>query len=319
MLHASAARRPRPRLLVIVCAHHAPGLPIDDLSRVLREYAGAAFAAAYDVRVRVETDSEALAPALAAARVPAPDEVRVWSLAELGGDPFHLPRMHREAFLAAADDFDLFIFTEGDILVSAASVALDAARAPELVPRRWSLGFVRAERWGVDNATPISIDNVAPTRDAQVRVAPSGHRYAEPWSPYAAFFIADAAELRAMRDDASRIWWDGFPAFDVRARFSVGYGFKFAGGDGAAYGAVGWRNAVLVPLEDDGSIHPDAIVWHLPRKYALLPVLGGGGLGSVRVADLFQWGDGRFAALQEPLGDLPRAGDGRPVWIGRAA
>lgn len=310
-LHVRAASRPR--LFVVVCAHFEPGMRTDYVTRVLREYAAADFAAAFDVRVRVETDSAALAPALSAAGAPAPDEVHVWSLAELGGDPYNLPRMHREAFAAAADEgaADLFLFTEDDILVTAANVALYVARAPELVPHRWSLGYVRAELWGVDNATGIAIDNVTPTRGARVRAAPSGHLYAEPWSPYAAFYVADATELRAMREDPSDVWWGGFPAFDVRARFSVGYGFKFAGGGGAAFGAVGWRNAVLVPLAGaDGAVHPDAVVWHLPRKYALAPVLGLGGVGSTCVADVLSWAPGELAARTEPLGDLPPAGVG---------
>ena len=176
----------------------------------------------------------------------------------------------------------------------------------ELAARGWAFGWVRAERWSVDNVTAVAIDNIDPVVDARVYRTPAGHAYAEPWSPYAAFYALDAAELRAMIDDPSGVWHGGFPPFLPREKMSIGWSYVYTGGASAPYGATGWRARALVPLTPTGAIHSDAIAWHLPNKYATSATLGFHDLGSVLVSDVFQWGEKGFpSGGGEPLGDLP--------------
>jgi hypothetical protein len=299
----------RPRVLVSIAAFYEPGRPVANLTRLLVEYASAPWAAAFDVRVRVDTTSAALgaalAPALAAARVPAPD-ITVWPLAALGGDPLRLPAMHRAAFAAAASFYDFFVYSEDDMLLPLATFSLYVVRRAALAARGWAFGFVRAEIWSADGATPVAVDNVEPVLDARVFSAPNGALYAEPWSPYAALYALDAAELRGFMADASGVWASGFPPLGARERVAVGYGFKFAGAgfDSAPYGARGWRARVLVPLTRAGAVDPAAVVFHLPSKYATHAPLGFHDVGSVKVADVFNFTGGRVPRA-EALPDWP--------------
>jgi hypothetical protein len=289
-----------PRILVCIAAHWNPGRPTAYLDAVLDNFSK--YAADFNVRIHVDTNSVELRDRLLARE--SPPEVRVWSVLELG-DPLHLPYVHREIVANAADDIDFVIFSEDDILVPFAAFNRYVAHRQELQALGWSYGFVRAELWSVDNKTAISVDNIDPVVDTTVYEAVSGQRYAEPWSPYAAFYVLDASELKNMMDDPSGVWYTGFPPFLPRERMSIGYSYKMTGGRSEPYGAKGWRSRVLVPLSPQGHVHPDAVVWHLPQKYAKSAVLGFHDLGAVRVSDIFKWTAGKPPAIALPLGPLP--------------
>jgi hypothetical protein len=296
---AAATAPSRPRLLVCIASHFAPGRTTAHLERVVAEYVGA-YGARFDVRVHVDTNSDALAPLLARAHPSARVDVRVWTLAELG-DALHLPYVHRHLMQTVADDFDFFVFSEDDVLVPLAAFSRYVAQRVALQARGWAYGWVRAEVWAADNATAIAIDNVDPVVDARVYDAGGGALFAEPWSPYAAVYALDADELRAMIADTSGVWTGGFPPFLPREKMSIGWAFKYTGGAREPYGAKGWRARALVPLTPDGRVHPEAIVWHLPRKYAVSKTLGFHDLGSVKVDDVFQWTRGVGDAVALPF------------------
>lgn len=289
----------RPRLLVCIASHYTAGRTTTHLERVIAEYVGV-YSAQFDVRVHVDTNSDALAPLLARAHPSMRIDVRVWTLNELG-DALHLPYVHRHLMQTVVDDFEYFIFSEDDVLVPLAAFQLYVAHRGALQARGWTYGWVRAELWAVDNATAIAIDNVDPIVDAHVYDAGTGVLFAEPWSPYAAFYALDRGELRAMIVDPSGVWTGGFPPFLPREKMSIGWAFKFTGGAREPYGAKGWRARALVPITADGRVHPDAIVWHLPRKYAVSKTLGFHDLGSIKVADVFQWTHGVGEADALPL------------------
>ena len=297
----AASRTPKPRLLVCIAAHWAPGLTTVHLERVLLEY-GVAFASAFDVRIRIDTDSPALRAAIAHSPAAPFFEIIIWSLAELG-NPMHLPFMHRHHVQSVASEYDFFIFSEDDVLVPLASFLLYVHRRKELQALGWEFGWVRAEVWTADSVTAISVDNIEPVLDASVWETPSGHLYAEPWSPYAAFYALDTEELGKMITDPSRVWWEGFPPFQIREKVSVGYGYKYTGGAAAPFGARGWRSCALVPLTPAGLVEPDAVIWHLPHKYATRPTLGFHDCGAVRVSDVFNWSSHSISS--SPLATFP--------------
>ena len=286
---------PRPRLLVCIASHFTPGKSTTaHLARILRELRER-YARHYEVRVAVDTNSEELAALLPALAAPVPLTSRVWGAAELG-NPLHLPHVHRHHVQQVLGEFDYVLFTEDDVLLPLESFQLYARRQRELWAQGWMFGWVRAELWGGDNTTAISIDNVDPVLDAPLYRAPSGQLYAEPWSPYTAFYVLDAEQAAAMVADASGVWANGFPPFLPRERVSVGYAYVRTGGATAPWGATGWRARALVPLDGAGRVEADAVAWHLPRKYAQSTALWFHDLGSVPVAQLFNW-----------TGGLPRA------------
>jgi hypothetical protein len=263
-----------------------PGQTTAYLDAVLDNFS-VEYKVSFNVRIHVDTNSAELREHLLARSFPPPD-VRVWTLKELG-DPYNLPFMHREVMQNSRDDADFFLFTEDDIFVPLAAFQLYSARREELQVLGWSYGFIRAEKWSIDNVTAIAIDNIDPIVNAHVYETLSGAIYAEPWSPYAAFYVLDKSELTAMIDDPSDVWFGGFPPFLQRERMSVGYAYKKTGGASSPYGATGWRSRALVPLTSEGRVHPDAIVWHLPSKYAKSETLGFHDLGSVKVENVFVW------------------------------
>ena len=290
--HGSPRAPPQPRLLVCIATHYTPGKSTTvHLARILRELRER-YAAHYRVTVAVDTNSAELAAALPALSggPPLALTARVWSAAELG-NPLHLPYVHRHLVQQVLDEHDYFLFTEDDVLLPLESFQLYARRQRELWALGWMFGWVRAEVWGGDNATAISIDNVDPVADPPVYRAPSsGALYAEPWSPYAAFYALDAEQARAMVADPSGVWANGFPPFLPREKMSVGYFYARTGRSGdAPWGATGWRARALVPLDAAGRVDKDAIAWHLPRKYAQGTKLWFHDLGSVPVEALFNF------------------------------
>ena len=285
----SILSRGLPRLLICIAAHRVTGKTSAGFLNTVLDNFSINYRPSFDVRIHVDTNSAELRDELRTR--PSPPEVRVWSIAELGGNPYNLPYVHREIMKNAmsAGEVDFVLFAEDDMLVPIAAFNLYVARRLELQTMGWSYGFVRAEKWAVDNTTAISVDNIDPIIDAVVHETVTGGRYAEPWTPYAAFYVLDAAELAAMILDPSDVWFGGFPPFLHRERISVGYAFKKTGGKGAPYGATGWRSRALIPLTIEGRVHPDVIVWHLPSKYAKSATLGFGNAGAVKVADIFKW------------------------------
>ena len=284
-----AAPSPRPRILVCIAAHYGPGRTTAHLDRVIAEYRDA-YARHYAVTLVVDTNSEALVAHLAAS---APSvQARQWSALELG-DPLHLPYVHRHYMQQVLEDFEYFVFTEDDVLLPLESFQFYAARQRELWAKGWMFGWVRAELWGGDNRTAISIDNIEPVVDVPVYRGPaSGQLYAEPWSPYTAFYVLDREQALAMREDASEVWNNGFPPFLPREKMSVGYLYVRTGGASEPYGAKGWRARALTPLDAWGAVVPEAIAWHLPRKYATSTQLWFHDLGSVPVRAMFNFTGG---------------------------
>lgn len=296
----ASLRSPLPRLLVCIASHFTPGKSTPaHLARIFRELRER-YTRHYRVTVALDTNSAEWAAQLADAAGALEFSARVWGAAELG-DPLHLPHVHRHLVQQALDAHDYFMFTEDDVLLPLEAFQLYALRQRELWELGWLFGWVRAEVWGGDNATAVSIDNVDPIADPPVYRAPSGALYAEPWSPYTAFYVLDAEQARAMVADPSDVWANGFPPFLPRERISVGYFYARTGRAGdQPWGAKGWRARALVPLDAAGRVEKDAIAWHLPRKYAQGTRLWFHDLGSVPVDGLFN-----FSAPPVPVG-LPR-------------
>lgn len=301
-----------PRVLVCIAAHYEPNRIPVHLAAILAEYRSLSYAA-WDVTVHVDTDAEGLLDALGPEASAMIDVLHVWSLKDLDGDPFYLPRQHRfyVAEAAAADAFDYMVYCEDDILVPAGALKLFAERGAAVASLGWALVFCRAELWEHDGKTKVAIDMSTSRVDPPVYADDVGWLYSEPDSPYAAAYALDAATVRELSalDEPSGVWLHGFPPFDQRERFGVGAGYALTGGIDAPLGARGWRSSGLLALTPNGDIDPMSIVIHLSSRYANNASYDEGQSRPLTIDSVFQWS--KWPPLIEPLRYLPSSGGAR--------
>lgn len=263
----------RVRILISVAAHTSPDRPIsfDYLTLLLHEYEVNYAAGGYIIHVHIDTNSAKLAEILATREpIQSTREIKMWTVDELGGDPEYLPHMHRKYWEEKEEDFDFFIFTEDDILFPREAFEMYVDSRQALQANGWIFGWVRVEKWGVDNETLVAIDIAESRAIKTVFETPDGLLWAEPLSPYTAHYVLDRSELRKMIEDTSHVWITGFPAIDTRANVAMGYNYKFSGNqESNPFGARGWQSRALVPISGDCKVkQPGGIVRHLPSKYA---------------------------------------------------
>ena len=264
------------RVLVSIAIWWWPSKSPDHIFRILEEYDASFFSSGYDVQVRLDTNDPSLITTLSI-RQPSHIilEIRSWTMEELGGDPEYLIHIHRHFWEEHARDFDFFIFNEDDVLFQIDSFNFYVNERIYLQDRGWTFGWVIVETWGIDNKTLVAIDQVYTPSTITVFETLDGKLWAEPWSPYSAFYILDRDELQRMIEDPSYVWSQGFPPWDTRTKISAGYSFKFSGnGLSIPYGARGWQSRALIPISRSCEVdHLHGIVHHLPSKYAKNTVL----------------------------------------------
>ena len=233
----------------------------------------------FAVTVSIDTTSQASANALAT-RFPAPLAagsllvrlwsedalVRQWPLATglLSGEPaaFLLSHAHRLYMHERAAEYEWLAYVEDDMLVPEAAMALAAERELELWPLGWLAGFLRIEN-GLMSGMPASTD-LRSSDMAATRVFRhfGNRRYAQMGNSYAAVWILSRSQFFSFVAEPSGVYRNGPTAFDVRARMSWGYTQALAP-DGH------WVPRVLLPLAEDGSVDPRALIFHLPNNYCL--------------------------------------------------
>jgi hypothetical protein len=306
-----------------------PGRPLEMIYRCLDVFEKDFAIAGHEVHVCFDTNSDELAKVLSN-RPPTQStrEVRVWSLEALEGDPMYLPHVHRKYWEEHETGFDFFIYIEDDILFSIASFNVYVERRKALQEKGWVFGWVRVEKWGVDNKTLVVVDNKESRADVNVFETPDGNLWAQPWMPYSAQFVLDRDELRRVIEDPSGFWITGFPGFDKRSKnnnlytgtevMSIGFQYKYSGNQlSSPEGARGWQSRSLVPVSRDCKVEqPGGIVHHMPSKYAKSTNL-------LTNYDCVEWLAGKWASAntnnllcifgQIPLSRLFLCGEVQPI------
>lgn len=275
----SAPGHPPLRLLVCLASGPLKAARFEHTARVVAEYL--AFSPArYALTISVDTTDEALAAALRQ-RFPgagAALQVTVWGTAQLeaafpasagwGGEPseFLVSHAHRTYMHARAAEYDLFIYTEDDMLLREGGVDMFVEHQQALWAQGWLPGFVREEAAlgsGEPTCNDISSGQLRGPEAPRVYAAGRGAaRYASfSNGPYSAVWLLTRAQLEAFVADPSRVYAAGYSEFDTRARMS--WGFMYAR---ARDGSLVPR--VLVPLVGEGGqVDPRAHVLHLPSNY----------------------------------------------------
>lgn len=171
----------------------------------------------------------------------------------------HRAYAHHEAGAHA-----FFVYSEDDVLLTQRALELHAHSHAELWARGWTLALVRAE-----GDAPLLPDQPSGGGAALAALSvPSGARYVQLPSPYAALYILSAAQLARL--STTREWRQGsdVASFGPRERFAAGFHWTRSR-DGDAF-----ANRALTPILANGSLDPDAFVWHLPKNYAATPWWG---------------------------------------------
>ena len=318
---SAPGRRPL-RLLVCLSSGPLRAARFEHTVRVVAEYL-AYSPSRYAVTVSVDTTDDAVAEGLRQ-RFPAAGaalQTTVWGTAQLerafpasagwGGEPaeFLVSHAHRLYMHARRAEFDLFAYTEDDMLLREAGVDMFLEHQQVLWAKGWLPGFVREEaafesgeptcsdlsleRLRVDGALRVYRESL-PTPYNSTEGEPRAVRYASfADGPYSAVWVLTRAQLDAFVADPSRVYAAGYSEFDTRARMSWGYMF-------ARTREGGLLPRVLVPLSGEAgggdggaAVDPRAHVLHLPSNYC------GKNIG---------WGScTAFSELQKVLADAPEA------------
>ena len=271
-------------ILVSISTHWSPGRSLEYLFRLLEEYESVYPSAGYNIHVCIDVNSAEVANILSShPHTQSTRVVRVWSLEDLGGDPYNLPQFHRKYWEEHETEFDFFIFSEEDILFSLEAFNTYVERRQALQEKGWVFGWVRVETWGGDNKTLVVIDDRISRMNPTIFETPDGNLWAQSSISYTAHYILDREELRRSIEDESRIWNVGFSGFDFKGSnilhtgpefLTVGFQYKYSGNEKSVInGAKGWQSRALVPISRTCEVEIGGIVYHLPSKYGKNSIL----------------------------------------------
>lgn len=319
-LQSDPGRRRPLRLLVCLASGPLRAARFEHTARVVAEYL-AYSPSQYAVTISVDTTDDAVAAALRQ-RFPeagAALQTTVWGTAQLerafpasagwGGEPaeFLVTHAHRLYMHTRRAEFDLFAYTEDDMLLREAGMDMFLEHQQALWTKGWLPGFVREEAAfgsGEPTCSDLSLERLrgdeVPRIYREYLFAPNNATGGEPRAvrryasfangPYSAVWVLMRAQLDAFVADPSRVYAAGYSEFDTRARMS--WGFMYARTrDGSLLPRV------LVPLSGeaarDAIVDPRAHVLHLPSNYC---------------GNKSGWGwCTAFSELQKVLADAPEA------------
>jgi hypothetical protein len=202
-----------------------------------------------------------------------PDEVVVHNLAH----PFLLTWVHRAPMRSAITEFDYFMYTEDDILVTPTSVRLWHRNLSSLTEHGYLPGFLRVElnRRGA----LVSTDFLRKASSAEI-IDVDGRPYLATAFPYQAFWLYDRMTMKAFI--ASDAYENGHPPItqhDIRAGAAFGYTFRKTGET--------YTSKHLLPLTASGQVDPRCFAFHLPCNYGRLFIPHPSSAGTFPVDELF--------------------------------
>lgn len=206
-----------------------------------------------EIVIVVDTNSPQTTEYIRLANDAMPDEVVVHSLTH----PFLLTWAHRAPMRSAVSDFDYFMYTEDDILITPTSIGLWHRNLPSLTKQGYLPGFLRVElnRRGA----LVSTDFLRKASRAEI-IDVDGRPYLVAPFPYQAFWLYDRTTMESFV--ASDTFENGHPPLtehDIRASAAIGYTFRQTG--------ELYTSKHLLPLTASGQVDPRCFVFHLPCNY----------------------------------------------------
>jgi hypothetical protein len=190
-------------------------------------------------------------------------------------DPRRLTWAHRDAMRAAFPHFDYFLYTEDDILLPPAAVAIWRERLPSLVKHGFLPGFLRVEE--NRKGQLVASDFCHPDSPEQV-VFIDDRPYLHTNFPYQAMWLYDKETMRAFL--ASDIFTVGHVPSSHKPLESAALGFTFDYRDGE------YRSRHLLPLTPSMQVDRSCYVFHMPSNYGRRLVPHPAQLGTIPVDHL---------------------------------
>lgn len=279
---ASAPGRPPLRLLVCLASGHFRASRFELTARVVSEYL-AFDPSRYAVTVSVDTIDATVVAALKQ-RFPGAGsalQLTLWDAEQLagafpasagwGGEPleFLVSHAHRLYMHQRTTQFDLFVYTEDDMLLRQGGVDMFLEHQQALWAKGWLPGFIREEAAfgsGEPTCSDINLELLKGPELPRVFIteglpnATALARYASfANGPYSAVWMLTREQLEVFVSDPSKVYAAGYSEFDTRARMS--WGFMYARTRDNRL-----LPRVLVPLVG-ASTDPRTHVLHLPSNY----------------------------------------------------
>jgi hypothetical protein len=171
-------------------------------------------------------------------------------------DPRRLTWAHRDAMRTAFPHFDYFLYTEDDILLPPAAVAIWRERLPSLVKHGFLPGFLRVE----ENRQGRLVASDFSHQDSPEQVVFIDERpYLHTTFPYQAMWLYDKETMRAFL--ASDTFTAGHVPSSHKPLESAALGFTFDDRNGE------YRSRHLLPLTSSMQVDPSCYVFHMPSNY----------------------------------------------------
>ena len=170
--------------------------------------------------------------------------------------PYYLTWQHREPMKRNAGDYDYFIYTEDDILVSWEAIIKWREDVLLLGASGYNRGFIRAERDRRGRTVCFFPFKLAGSSAVKI----GDKAFIHPSSVHTGFWICDQAQIK---DFISRYWYDTPKQMYSFFREQTTYGWLYDK-----------KEKSLIPLNGELKIPEEALAYHLPDNYALNPLWG---------------------------------------------
>lgn len=170
--------------------------------------------------------------------------------------PFHLTWVHRDHMAARLNEYDFFMYVEDDIYIPWKAVVEWHRNTLRLRESGFLCGFLRIEKTPV-RQRPVASDFVCSEHYEMIDVG--GKKYINPSYPYSACWLYSQRQMLEFVDTAA--WTTDFSSLDyIREKAAVGMTHMNV--------PEGYKNRIVLPLNDKLKISEQVYVFHLPNNYA---------------------------------------------------
>jgi len=159
------------------------------------------------------------------------------------------------------DQYDIFIYTEDDILIPTTAIKYWLDNKDDLLKQNLNLGFLRIEVDSVKEEFATDLTNEHCVSAQLTKLCKINDKvYAiNHLNPYTAFWIYDKSELNRFIDSK---WWDSTNIKGYYPREAVAIGLHFMHDTENK-----WYNHTVIPLTEDLKLVNACKVYHLPNNY----------------------------------------------------
>jgi hypothetical protein len=180
-------------------------------------------------------------------------------------DPLTLPQLTKPLLKSQKDQYDIFIYTEDDILIPPAAIKYWLDNKDPLLKENFNLGFIRIEVDSLKEEFACDLNNehcICQQLFEGCKINDK-HYIVNDVNTYTAFWIYDKLELNRFINSK---WWDSTHIKGYHTREAVAIGLHFIRDPENK-----WYNNTVIPLTQDMKLVDTCKVYHLPNNYVNEP------------------------------------------------